>query len=234
MNMNTPMIRDDFIKEANTSLKHKHFSDILKWTVENFTEDCGIITAFGYSGLVLLHQLKRIYPDIPVYFINTGFHFQETIELAEKLRQEWQINLSVLNPKISRKELELSLGPEPFKNPDQCCRINKTEPFEEIAQTKKVWISALRRDQSITRKDIDIVTKDPRGFLKIHPLCYFTSAEIWDYIRINEIPYSKLHDKNYLSIGCYPCTAPVKNNMHEREGRWPALTKLECGLHLLH
>ncbi len=166
-------INYDFIKESNRLLKTSCSSDIISWTLENFGDNVGITTAFGYSGIVLLHQVIQIAPQLDVYFINTGYHFQETLNLAEQVSQ----------PKISKKQQYDLIGNEPYTNPEQCCKFNKIEPYKTFAFEKKVWLSALRRDQAETRNNINILEYDSYGRIKVHPLCFYTSEQIWQYIR---------------------------------------------------
>jgi phosphoadenosine phosphosulfate reductase len=223
-----------FLAKANKKLSNEDVSTVLNWTKKTFgTEEVAMTTAFGYSGLVLLHHVINIIPDINIYFIDTGYHFQETLDFCDKITDEWNLNLTVLKPDISKEKLKEKLGKEPYKeNPDLCCHYNKVEPLLRILKNHSAWLSGIRRDQSITRADIEVIELDGRGKIKISPMSHWTRDQTWEYIHSNDIPYNPLHDQRYMSIGCEPCTVPVEQGGDERDGRWPFMQKLECGIHL--
>jgi phosphoadenosine phosphosulfate reductase len=219
------------IIEMSENLRDSSPVEVLEWAVDTFYDELGMTTAFGYSGVFLLHKIIEIKPDIDIYFIDTGFHFPQTLKFAEFLREEWDLNLHVVHPLKSREEVIEETGNPPYlESPDLCCQYNKVEPLLSFIDSKTAWLNAIRRDQAQTRADIDVIQLDQRGILKIHPLYRRTSQQIWEYIRERHLPYNPLHDKNYLSIGCQPCTRPVAGSMHEREGRWPHSSKVECGI----
>ncbi len=205
---------------------------ILLRAKKEFGGSLAMTTAFGYTGIVLMHFVKDIIPDIPIYFIDTRFHFEETIKLAKKIKKEWNININTISSKYSEKELETILGKEPYKtNPDLCCKYRKVEPLLQTLKEKNAWLSSIRRDQSKTRADIEVIEVDGRGTIKINPLYNWTRDEIWMYIRKYDLPYNPLHDQYYPSIGCRPCTKPVDKGGNERDGRWADIEKTECGIH---
>jgi phosphoadenosine phosphosulfate reductase len=219
-------------------LNHRHAGssaeEILRSAHERWGEKLGMTTAFGYSGVYLMSLLTRmgIYPDI--YFIDTGYHFPETYEFAEQLKERWGVNIhTICTDEQIRRYVTEELGAEPWKsNPNLCCHFLKVAPLLQVLPEKDAWISALRRDQSSSRKGIDIFQLDSRGTLKVHPLAHYSGEEVWEEIRRDEIPYHPLHDDGYLSIGCAPCTSPARAGEDERSGRWRGSGKLECGLHL--
>ncbi len=200
---------------------------------QEFGESLAMTTAFGYSGIVLMHFVKDVIPNIPIYFIDTRFHFEETIKLAEKIKKEWNLNIITISSEYSEKELEEKLGKEPYKtNSDLCCKYRKVKPLLRVLKTKNAWLSSIRRDQSKTRENIEPLEVDDRGTIKINPLYNWTRDEIWMYIRKYDLPYNPLHDQYYPSIGCKPCTKPIDKGGNERDGRWKGLKKTECGIHL--
>ena len=208
--------------------------EILENTFKLFDNDFILTTSFGYSGIVLIHHAIQLMPSIPVYFIDTGYHFEETLKFSRKLREERQLNLQIIRPKLSKTELSDRFEGEPYlKNPDSCCYHNKVQPLLEIIHDKSVWISGIRRDQSSSRANIDLITRDKKGFLKLSPLYNWSKSRVWKYIRQNNLPYHPLHDQHYPSIGCEPCTEKVLGHKDEREGRWPFSNKNECGIHQL-
>lgn len=223
-----------FLAESNKRLYNEDIYTILKWTKEVFgSNDVAMTTAFGYSGLVLLHHVRDIIPDIKIYFINTGFHFQETLDFCNNISSEWNLNLEILKPEVSKKELEAKLGSTPYdENPDLCCHYCKVEPLLRILKKHNAWLSGIRCDQSVTRAGIEVIELDGRGKIKISPMAHWTKDETWNYIRRYKLSYHPLHDKGYPSVGCEPCTFPVSDGGDERDGRWPFMQKLECGIHL--
>ncbi len=224
-------LNNQYVENVVKQLSDASLDDILEWTFETFGDDVAMTTAFGYSGVFLLHHILRYKPDMAVYFIDTGYHFPETLEFAACLQREWNLNLKIIRPLRSKEEQQRLLGTPTYRhNPDMCCYYNKVEPLLSFIKDKSVWFSAIRRDQSPTRANINVVQQDGRGILKVHPLYRWTGKRIWDYLKKYDIPYHPLHDENYISIGCKPCTLPVRDTRNEREGRWPHLDKVECGI----
>lgn len=227
------MIDREKLAEANERLANADTMTILKWAKETFQDDIAMTTAFGYSGLVLLHQALQVMPDLKIYFIDTGFHFPETLEFCEKIRKEWNLNLEVYQPLATREELKVKVGEVPYEvNADLCCHYCKVEPLLRFIHEKTAWLSGIRRDQSEYRAGVEIIELDGRGVLKISPMVAWTREQTWDYIREHNMLYHPLHDEGYPSIGCQPCTAPVREGGNERDGRWPFMQKMECGIHL--
>lgn len=223
---------DQQLHRLSDQLAGESVEMILEWTFDTFGKDVAMTTSFGYSGLVLLHQALQLYPNLPLYFIDTGFHFEETLQFSEQLQEKWNLNLHIVKPEISQKELKRRLGDKPYENnPDLCCNYNKVEPLLKVINDKSAWLSGIRRDQSSSRANIEIVERDRWGTIKVSPLYDWTREQAWEYIRAHDIPYHPLHDEDYFSIGCEPCTAPVNGNGQERDGRWPSSGKMECGLH---
>jgi len=232
--MKNGYIDKHFLLQANKELSSQNVNKILEWTKDTFgNKGVAMTTAFGYSGLALLHHVIDIIPDIKIYFIDTGFHFKETLDFCDIISSQWNLNIEIIKPDIKKQELEKKIGKEPYKkNPDLCCHYCKVGPLLTFLHKHDAWLSGIRRDQSITRSDIEVIELDGRGKIKISPMAHWTKKQAWDYIRKNDIPYNQLHDKGYLSIGCEPCTRPIKFGENERDGRWPFMQKLECGIHL--
>jgi len=220
------------IDETSQKLEHASLDEVLEWSLNEFGDNLGITTAFGYSGIFLIHKVLQHNPEINVFFIDTGFHFPETIAFANDLKEKWNLNLEIIRPAKSLYQLKTEIGDPPYqKNPDLCCQANKVEPLLSFVNKKQAWLSAIRRDQAVTRSNIEVLQYDSRGVLKIHPLYRWNSQQIWDYIKEHDLPYNRLHDENYMSIGCQPCTKPVSDPKNERSGRWPQINKIECGRH---
>ena len=229
-----PSMREK-IKRVN-SLKrdfiNRDVSEIILQSFEEFGEGLAMTTAFGYSGIVLMSFIREIVPDLPIYFIDTRLHFKETINLMKEIKDKWKLNIYHLYPDFNERELDKIIGKKAFNtNPDVCCHYRKVMPLLKVLKTKNAWLSAIRRDQVKTRAKIEVIEIDARGMIKINPLWNWSKDKVWFYIKKFNLPYNPLHDKNYLSIGCKPCTSPVKGGDDEREGRWKGLEKKECGIH---
>jgi len=220
------------IQELKGELKNKSVAEIILIAHEKFGDKLAMTTAFGYSGIVLMSFVKDIVPELPIYFIDTRYHFEETLKLAEKLKKEWKLNIIYISTKYTEEELEKIIGKETYKtNPDLCCQYRKVEPLLWVLKTKDAWLSAIRRDQTRTRESINVVEIDKRGIIKINPLNNWTRDQTWMYIRKYDLPYNPLHDQYYPSVGCKPCTSPVDKGGDERDGRWRGMLKEECGIH---
>ncbi len=221
------------IAELKRDFKKKSVPKILLRAKGEFGDGLAMTTAFGYSGIVLMSFVKDTIPELPIYFIDTRFHFEETLKLAAKIKKEWKLNIINISTHYSEEELEKILGKEAYRtNSDLCCHYRKVEPLLRILKTKTAWLSSIRKDQSRTRAGIEVIEIDGRGTVKINPLYNWTKDQTWMYIRKYDLPYNPLHDQYYPSIGCKPCTAPIDKGGDERDGRWKGMQKLECGIHL--
>jgi phosphoadenosine phosphosulfate reductase len=211
--------------------------EILEWAT--FAVDRLVVaTSFQSSGLVILHMLRDIKPDIPVLFLDTGFHFPETLQFARAKTEEWGLKLVVLKGKHRSPEGQAELyGPELYRrDPNLCCHINKTEPLQEALAEFDGWISGLRRDQSPERATSVKISQPQmlpsgRAILKIHPLANWTKDDVESYISEYSISTHPLLEKGYASIGCWPCTRAIADGEGMRDGRWAGLDKSECGIH---
>ena len=175
---------------------------------------------------------------LPVFTLDTGLLFPETIELKKRLEDFFKIRIESLEPALTVEQQAAEHGPELWKTkPDDCCWMRKVVPLQKKLATLDVWVTGLRRDQSGTRRGIGILEVyefDPvlnRDILKLNPLARWKREEVWDYLKKNRIPYNPLHDRGYRSIGCVPCTKPVSEGEDDRAGRWIGFQKTECGIH---
>ncbi|MCF7824330.1 MAG: phosphoadenylyl-sulfate reductase [Candidatus Marinimicrobia bacterium] len=227
------MNKEEVVAKLLPVLEGKGPGDIISIASQELGDRLMMTTAFGYSGIVLLSFVKDVAPNLPIYFIDTGFHFEETLKLRLKIMAEWNINIQRLASTRFKKDLDEILGREAYRtNPDLCCYHRKVEPLLNLMKEDTVWLSATRRDQSPTRVGTSVIEIDGRGQIKISPLFNWTSDDCWTYIRKYDLPYNPLHDQYYPSIGCYPCTNPVDEGGTERSGRWTGIDKIECGLHV--
>ncbi|MFN3839668.1 MAG: phosphoadenylyl-sulfate reductase [Cyclobacteriaceae bacterium] len=189
-------------------------------------------SSFQSHSLVLLHMLSRIDRTIPVYFINTGYHFPETIRFRDEVTRLLGLNTIDLKPEVSKFMQRDAAGQLLFtSDPDHCCYLNKTQPVDAVLRQYDVWINGVRADQSAVRAAMKTEQPAPYGKLRFHPMLDWTAKMIWTYQKEFNLPRHPLEEKGYVSIGCEPCTRRLDPDMQEREARWYGLKKVECGLH---
>lgn len=189
-------------------------------------------SSFQTHSLVMLHILSRIDNTIPIYFLNTGYHFPETVAFKDEVAERFGINVVETKSTMPRYMQKDPAGRLLFtSDPDHCCYINKTAPTGELLKTYDVWINGVRGDQSATRKAMNVEQDAPHDTIRFHPMLDWNMKKIFAYIREHDLPRHPLDAKGYLSIGCEPCTRRLDPEMQEREARWFGLNKVECGLH---
>jgi len=225
-------------------LEEKEPLDILKWAKEKFKSDeITLASSFGAEDVVLIDMwtsLKDENFSPKIFTLDTGRLPQETYDLMDIIMDKYKIKIDVYFPDAKAvedmvKEYGFNLFYKSIELRQLCCKIRKVEPLKRALQGKKAWITGLRREQSVTRKDIKKVEVDEanNSIIKINPLIDWKEEDVWNYIKEKNIPYNYLHDKGYPSIGCLPCTRAVKKIEDIRAGRWwwEAPDKKECGLH---
>jgi phosphoadenosine phosphosulfate reductase len=212
----------------------KRVEELLEWAVAHFGPKLVMTSSFGPEGIVLIDKLARLAPQTPVIFLDTGFHFAATYEVKERVRERYGLNLIEQQAALTVEEQDAQYGAALHaRQPDVCCRLRKVEPLKGALAGYAGWLSALRRDQASTRAHISKVQWNAKhNLLKINPLADWTRGQVWDYVLRHELPYNRLLDAGYTSIGCEPCTRPVALGAHERSGRWAGHGKVECGIHL--
>jgi phosphoadenosine phosphosulfate reductase len=221
------------ISEASMQLEKASPQQILQWAVNRFAPKFTMATAFGPEGMCILHMLADLAPETPVFNLDTGYQFAETLELRERVKQKYGIEVELKRPKLSVAEYEAANGgPVYATDPNRCCFDRKIAVLHEAAAGFDAWASAIRRDQSPDRAKAPIVGWDKKfGLVKVSPLANWTKKEVWSLISKEDIPYNPLHDVGFTSIGCQPCTRNVMPGEDERAGRWSGFAKTECGLH---
>jgi phosphoadenosine phosphosulfate reductase len=223
------------IATANEMLKGKVPQEILRWSVDRFFPRLTMATAFGAEGCCLIHMFAEIEPRVRIFNLETGYQFKETLELREKIKQRYGIEVEYLYPELTVPEYEQEHGGPLYRiRPDQCCHDRKIVPLRKAVVGYEAWTSAIRGDQTAHRAGHDVVMWDAKfSLVKISPLLSWTRKEVWNFIVKNKVPYNPLHDEGYPSIGCWPCTKPVGDGEDERAGRWQGTMKKECGLHVI-
>ncbi len=205
---------------------------ILQWTVETYGQDLLMTSSFGLNGVALIHMLQEITRSFTILFIDTGYHFAETLETKQRIEARYGLKILVSSPQLSIEDQARLYGPNLFERfPDVCCALRKVEPMRRALEKlqPKVVLNARSRFQAKTRQSLPVIewTKSP---VRINPLMLWSHQQIEEYVRSNQVPYNPLHDKGFPSIGCWPCTRPVRPGEHLRAGRWAGRNKVECGL----
>ena len=198
-------------------------------------QDVCVTSSFQAEDVVLLHLVRGILPRVPVLFLDTGYHFPETLAYRDRMAAAWDLHLINLLPEQTVAEQETQFGILHQTAPDRCCSLRKVGPLFRALADFRVWVTGLRRQQSKTRADLQVEEKFtlPGGttLAKVNPLAEWTTRDVWQYAEQHAIPLLPLYDEGYTSIGCAPCTSlPVDPN-DPRSGRWSG-RKLECGIHI--
>jgi len=203
----------------------------IRWAHELLGDGLMMTTSFQKSGMIILDMVREIVPELPVYFLDTGFHFQESLEFAARIRDEWRVNIIIKRPKLHGEPFHAEHGRLYETNPDLCCHLNKVEPQKELLEAYQGWITGVRRDQAATRSAAEGLEILEGGKLKVLPLVHWTREQVDGYMEERKIPSHPLMSRGYPSIGCQPCTQPCHDPSNERAGRWLGKGKTECGLH---
>ena len=229
----------DQIRQLADEFESKTPREVLQWVATEFGARAAISSAFGPEGLVIIDiALRKVTPALPIFTIDTGFLFKETVELIRKVEQEYNITVERLHPELTPEQQAEQYGPELYRRePDQCCHLRKVLPLRRKLPTLDAMVTGLRRSQGEHRQGAKMLqlqeTPEGHRYLKINPLAAWSKEEVWWYIISHQLPYNPLHDQGYPSIGCTPdcCTRAVREGEAERAGRWAGSTKKECGLH---
>ena len=221
------------LARASLALEGSEPAEIIRWAAERFGDRLTMATAFGPEGCAIIHWLATVAPKTFVFNLETGYQFNETLELRDRLAKRYGIAVSLEAPETTVEEYERANGgPVHQSDPNRCCADRKITVIRRVLTRFDAWMSGIRRDQSQDRAAASIVGWDHKfNVVKISPLANWTKAKVWDLIIREDIPYNPLHDQGYVSIGCWPCTRAVTSGEDERAGRWSGTAKTECGLH---
>jgi phosphoadenosine phosphosulfate reductase len=214
---------DHELLELAERFEQEPASGIIRWAVDSFHPH--LCLSASMTDAVLIDLAVRLEPSIEVVFIDTGYHFPETLETVEVVRRRYGLNLKVMTALPQEEEL--------WKvDPENCCSAIKTGQLDRALTGKQAWMSGLRRVEAPTRSSSPVVHRDIRGLIKINPIANWSDLDVANYIKDHDVPVNPLVEQGYLSIGCWPCTRPVREGEDPRSGRWAGLDKTECGLHL--
>ena len=225
------------LAEHSARLESATPEEIITWAHQRYGTGLTMATAFGPEGCVILSMLAKIAPETYVFNLDTGYQFQQTLDLRERIAEKFGIKVDMLQPELTVVEYEAKHGGPLYKtNPEQCCFDRKVKLLQEGVQGRTAWMSGIRRDQSADRAQAAIVGWDKKfNMVKISPLANWTKQDVWKRIMDESIPYNPLHDQGYPSIGCWPCTRALEaGETDDRSGRWSSYAqKTECGLHTI-
>ena len=231
----------DQIQQLNENLKTPQ--EVLKWSLDNLHPRIAMASSFGAEDVVVIDMMMKINPKARIFTLDTGRLNQETYDVMDEIRKKYDINIEVMFP--DQNEVEqmvrvngLNLFYHSIGNRKLCCGIRKVHPLNKMLSTLDGWITGLRADQTEVRLNANKIEIDEQhnGIIKINPIIEWTWEQTWDYIKKNNIPYNKLHDNGFPSIGCEPCTRAIKPGEPLRAGRWwwESDSQKECGLHADH
>ena len=209
---------------VSRTLETKPATAAIGWAADRF--DDGLVLASSFQDAVLIDLAVQVKPDIEVIFLDTQYHFDETLEYVETVRARYDLNLKVMTPSIEPDDRWM-------EDPDGCCGARKVVPMARALAGKRAWMTGLRRDEASTRANAAIVSWDvSRGLVKLNPIAPWSDQDVEQYARDRGLPEHPLRDQGFTSIGCWPCTRPVEEGEHSRSGRWAGRDKVECGLHV--
>ena len=214
---------DDELLEVNERFEHAPASTIIRWAVENFSPHLCLTASM--NDAVLIDLATKVDPAIEVVFIDTGYHFPETLETVELVRRRYGLNMRIMTAPDNTEDLWRI-------DPDNCCSALKVQQLERALAGKAAWMSGIRRAEADTRASAHIVGRDLRGLVKVNPIANWSDADVDEYVAANDVPVHPLLSQGYGSIGCLPCTEPTAPGDDARSGRWKGRDKTECGLHL--
>ncbi len=210
--------------------------ELLRWTDENFgpaASGAGYVVASNMQDAVLVDLATKVRPGVDILFLDTGYHFVETLGTRDAVEAVYDVNIVNVTPEKSVAEQDEALGKDLFaRAPNECCRMRKVEPLGKALRGYAAWVTGIRRVEAPTRANAPLVSWDKAfGLVKVNPLATWTDEDMQNYVEANGILVNPLVYEGYPSIGCAPCTARPAEGADPRSGRWQGLTKTECGLH---
>jgi phosphoadenosine phosphosulfate reductase len=211
------------LARASAELESKPAGAAIRWAWDTF--GTGVLVAASFQDTVLIDVAVKAVPEIEVVFLDTGYHFAETLWFVEKVRERYDLNLTVTEPLVGLDDMWQL-------DQNECCAIRKVEPLARALGGRDAWISGVRRSESPSRATAPIAHLDVgRGIVKVNPLAPWSELDVEGYIADHHLLVHPLKDRGYPSIGCWPCTRPVREGEDARAGRWSGTGKTECGLH---
>jgi phosphoadenosine phosphosulfate reductase len=213
---------DEELAELNHEFEHLPASKIIQWAVDSFAPH--LCLSASMNDAVLIDLATKVHPAIEVVFIDTGYHFPETLQMVETVRRHYGLNLRMMTVPHHDEELWRI-------DPENCCSAVKVGQLDRALEGKAAWMSGLRRTEAATRGQAPIVARDLRGLVKINPIATWSDLDVEGYVADHDVPVNPLKEQGYLSIGCMPCTQLPTDPDDPRSGRWVGIDKTECGIH---
>jgi len=227
------MLDKEQISTLSEEFESKTPQEILAWAIGEFWPQIAMSSSFQTQSMPLLHMASRIRRDLLIFFLDTGYHFWDTLTFRERIASEWKLNVLDLY-RDSRWDVFARQHTRtlPLEDPDLCCYLHKVQPMQKALKDMKAWISGIRRDQTTVRARARILELQEDGLLKVNPLLNWTKADVDAYAQEHNLPVHMLSKIGFRSIGCAPCTVVVSPaEQNDRAGRWVGRGKTECGLH---
>ena len=224
----------DYLPLLAENFERSYPHEIIAWAAHTYGEGLCMATGFGPEGIVIMHILSQIAPQIKVFYLDTDLFFPETYALRDELQQRFGLTFERVSTTLSLDQQTEQYGPELWsRDPNQCCRLRKVEPLRTHLKQKTAWITAIRRNQTRIRQSAKPIEWDEtNGLVKLNPLLNWSHDQVWTYIYLFDLPTNILHKSGYPSIGCWPCTRPASEGADPRSGRWVGFQKVECGIHV--
>lgn len=213
---------DDELEELNREFEKLPASKVIQWAVDSFSPHLSLSASM--QDAVLIDLATKVDPAIEVVFIDTGYHFPETLETVERVRRRYGLNLRIMTVQPFAEELWRL-------DPENCCSSVKVGQLDRALAGKVAWMSGLRRGEASSRAGAPIVGRDLRGLVKVNPIATWSDADVAWYIEEHDVPVNPLLSQGYTSIGCQPCTTLPTDPDDPRSGRWQGKDKTECGIH---
>lgn len=228
----TPVELRELAARGAAELDSAPAEELLRWTDRHFGPN--YVVASNMADAALIHLAATVRPGVDVLFLDTGYHFAETIGTRDAVAQVYDVNVVNVTPDHSVAEQDRLLGADLFaRDPGECCRLRKVMPLRRALAGYSAWVTGIRRVESPTRADAPLISFDEAfGLVKVNPLAAWTDSDLEDYLRTNGVLVNPLVEEGYPSIGCAPCTARPAEGADPRSGRWQGLAKTECGLHV--
>lgn len=236
----SPMLTREQLDTENTRYRAETPEAVLKWAVHEFGSSVTLACSFGAEDVVLVDMLAKLTSSPRIFCLDTGRLHSETYEVMDAIRDRYGITIETYFPQHDAVEQMVrakgvNLFYQSVENRKECCGVRKVEPLGRALAGMRAWITGLRSAQAVTRSDTPMIELDAAhgGMAKINPLINWTEAQVWDYMKLHQVPYNRLHDQGFPSIGCAPCTRAIQPGEDIRAGRWwwESPEHKECGLH---
>jgi phosphoadenosine phosphosulfate reductase len=221
------------LASVDARLAGRPAEQLLAWAAGTFAPDLCLASSFGPQSIVMMHMLSVVAPKTTVFYLDTDLLFPETYELRDRLSERFGMTITRVPASLTLVEQAASMGPELWaRQPDRCCHLRKVLPLRGFLAGQRAWITGIRASQTAQRAHAARIEWDETNHLvKLNPLLHWTTERVWEYIHALRLPFNPLHLAGFPSVGCRPCTRPVRPGEDGRAGRWAGFEKTECGIH---